>query len=156
MAACFRTLSSSSWLHLGAPNLTAFLQDWTHQSMSSRTFIWGRNQCGSERSLYIPERGHNWLIKLSILFYSNREQMHDCWHLVVTSASAGLSICGSPGRPAMMMMIIIIMIITTTIIAVFTRNMGDLLTVLALNIETILLPINASKNCWITGRENSD
>ena len=42
-AVCFGTFSISSWLHLGVPNLTALLQDWTRQSFIScffNVFIW--------------------------------------------------------------------------------------------------------------------
>ena len=35
LAVRFCMLSSSSWLHLGVPNLTALLQDWAHKSFIS-------------------------------------------------------------------------------------------------------------------------
>ena len=80
----FCTLSSSSWLHLGVPNLTALLQDWMHQSLKSYSFhvlnlsyllkhhfFWGRNRNEANDLVNcIPERNHNWILKHSILFYS--------------------------------------------------------------------------------------
>ena len=38
LAGCFYMLSSSSWLHLWVPNLTALLHDWMHQSLISCSF----------------------------------------------------------------------------------------------------------------------
>ena len=84
IAARFCTLSGSSWLHLGVPNLTVLLQDWTHQSfiscsinvlINSRTcwsIISFEGEIGMEANDLvncIPERGHYLIIKYSILFY---------------------------------------------------------------------------------------
>ena len=81
----FAFLPVSSWLHLGVPNLTVLLQDWTHQSficcffnilMTFRTcwsIISFEGEIGMEAnddSRYLNTRKRPYLDKKSILFYS--------------------------------------------------------------------------------------